>query len=237
MARQQLREISLSRLSTKSSKLEQVRASIDNGVLPVLIHPFYEAYLEKPTARTAKNHVLKSLNQIKGHQVDARLLKRRLLSGGEITSLTEEGFLLRLWHFLRTTKFGYLLLGEHSPFVSASIDLLRKFGYSGSLLYYETAEGDPAPAGEIADWSQLAQIIKQLGPSSLVVGGQLARFNRDDTQAVCGCVPGFVRKLSEVYPDAGTRFIISPIVYPNWWLENDHDPYFMALNHTTRLNR
>lgn len=210
------KEIPLFSLDTNERSLLSVKAAVgDNGgVLPFFIHPFYNSIASLSGVRAGKREVSRMLAKLqRGH----RPARRRTFRDGEVTVLSEEGYLLRLLHFLRSTPTKVIGLGECIPFTAAAIHLFRKMGYRGSILQYDTRYADPQPADGSGDWQKLVGTLRLIDPKTLIVGGQFSRFDTEDHEQLIGCVPAFVRSIEDGLDPARTNLVLSPISFPHWW--------------------
>lgn len=209
-------------------RLQQIQNEIaaQNFQLPVLIHPFFDQYEVRSNLAKKKARILEMINKSQNQTKKARLRRTEVKVG--VTQITIDQYYLRLQKLLKTAQFGVFLLGESSPYIASTVEIIRTIGYGGDLLVYATKDANPAPVASEGSWKQLAEAIRLINAQEVYVVGQRIEYNQRkyDEHRPTGCVPRFVAELRAELPEIANQIIVSPISYPNWWKSNSAHPFF-----------
>lgn len=205
----------------KKKSNQQLRSQ--RGVLPVLIHPFFREYFRQNVLDIDEPKSIISVLD----SVETSLKKRRKITD-EMSKIETIGYYVRLRNLLKS-NLSLISLGEYGPLVPSTIEFIRTMGFKGSILLYETENGDPIPNEDEGTWNTLAQAFLTLNFKTMAVVGQLIDENEKVKNKPHGCIPSFAHNMRTRFPKRkANNVIISPIVYPNWWYENEKHPFFSS---------
>lgn len=214
-------------MEERKNQLE-AQVAQQNRQLPVLIHPFFVQYEGRQSLDKKREKIFLLLERVQ-HERRARLLRRKELGHG-VTQVSIDQYYFRLNQLLQHAQFGVMLLGEYTPFVASTIEIIRTIGYQGDILVYETKDADPTPKPSAGNWRDLAAVMQILQVQELYVAGQKIDYNskQRDKHRPQGCVPRFVAEMRGVLPEIAQSIVVSPVSYPNWWRHNSQHPFFIS---------
>ncbi len=137
--------------TTSKHDLEHLRSQVVqyDGVLPVLIHPFFTAY-------NTKNPALQ--------------LPFEVFKGALVSSLFDSSYFRALLQFLKNYN-GPLLVGEEYYRHTYTMNFLEYLNPTTTIISYKTEDANPHP--EYVSPSLISQTIELLMTKRLEIGGQL----------------------------------------------------------------